>query len=120
MGALIAMAVVVLAAGAWLGRLIARKRVEAWSIGVRQVVQAIGAAARAEQIEILRAAEIAAREDALTTGAAFEARCRGRESELAAAGGQLHRREAALAVERVELDARREQLGPPRQRVEAR
>jgi ribonuclease Y len=120
MGPLVALAVAVLAIGAWLGRLIARRQTDAWSYGVNQVTQAIAAAGKAEQLEILRAAEVAARDEALTTGAAFEASCHEREAQLSATEGRLRRREAALAVERAELDARREQLTGPKQRAGAR
>ena len=115
-----ATAVALLGVGIWLGRLIARRQAEAWSIGVRQVTQAMGGAARAEQAEILRAAEVTAREEALATGAAHEARARAREVELAAAEARLRRRATTLAVDQVELAARRAQLDAARQRAEAR
>ncbi|HET6150741.1 MAG TPA: Rnase Y domain-containing protein [Polyangia bacterium] len=117
---LAAAAAALVGVGAWLGRLITRRQAEVWSIGVRQVTQAIAAAARAEQAEILRAAEITAREEALATGAAHEARARTREVELSAAEARLRRREAALAVDEGELDARRARLDAARQRAEAR
>jgi ribonuclease Y len=108
------------AAGVWLGRLIARRQAERWSAGLRQVTQAIAGAARAEQAEILRGAEVTAREEELAAGAAHDARAHAREAELAAAEGRLRRREAALAAEQAELTARRAQLDASRQRAEAR
>ena len=110
--------VVVLVAGAWLGRLMVRRQEQAWSAGVRGVTRAIADAARTEQAEILRAAELAAREEALATGAAFEARSLEREAELAAVSARLRRREETLAVETADLEARRARLGLPRQRAE--
>ena len=110
----------VLAAGAWLGRLMVRRQAEAWSSGVRGVTRAIADAARAEQAEILRAADLATREEALAAGAAYEARSLEREAELAAASARLRRHEEALAVDTADLDARRARLGAPRQRAEAR
>jgi hypothetical protein len=103
--------------GVWLGRLIVRRQAEAWSSGVRSVTRAIADAARAEQTEILRAAELAAREEALAAGAANEAQSLERESDLATAAARLRRREEALAVETADLDARRARLGAPRQRA---
>jgi len=112
-------AVVALAAGVWLGRLMVKRQAEAWQSGIRSVTRAIADAARAEQVEIRRAAELAAREDALAAGAANEAQSLEREAELAAAAARLRRREEALAVETADLDARRARLGAPRQRAEA-
>jgi len=117
-GVLVALGVV--AAGAWLGRLIVRRQAEAWSSGVRSVTRAIADAARAEQAEILRAAELSAREEALAAGAANEAQSLEREAELAKAGARVRRREETVAVDAGDLDARRAQLGAPRQRAEAR
>ncbi len=117
-GVLAALAVV--AAGAWLGRLMVRRQAEAWSAGVRSVVRAIGDAAKAAQAETLRAAELAAREEALAMGAAFEATCLEREAALATAAARLRRREEALAVDTAELVARRVRLEGPKQRAEAR
>ncbi len=119
-GVVVALAgVVALAAGAWLGRLMVKRQVEAWSSGVRSVTRAIADAARSEQAEILRAAELAAREEALAAGAAYEARSLEREAELTAASARLRRHEEALAVDTADLDARRARLGAPRQRAEA-
>jgi ribonuclease Y len=117
--ALIALAGAVVGLGLWLGRLVARRQAEAWSAGVRQVTEAIRAAARAEQAEILRTAEVAAREDALATGAAFETTCRDREDALAAVKARLGRRDADLAAHAAELETRREKLAALKQRAEA-
>jgi ribonuclease Y len=116
---LVALAVAVIAAGAVLGRLVARRQAEAWSAGLRQVTQAIAAAARAEQAEILRTAEVAARDEILTASASFEATCHQREAAQAATDGRLRRRDAQLAAERAELDARREKMNAPKLRAEA-
>ncbi len=96
-----------------------RRQAQAWSAGVLGVTRAIVDAARSEEAEILRAAELAVREEALATGAAFEAQSLEREGELAAVSARLRRREEALAADTVDLDERRTRLGQPRQRAEA-
>jgi ribonuclease Y len=113
-------AIGLVAAGVWLGRLIARRQGERWSAGLRQVTQAIAGAARAEQAEILRSAEVTAREEELAASAAHDARAHTREAELAAIEARLRRREATLAAEQSELTARRALLDGARQRAEAR
>jgi ribonuclease Y len=113
-------AVAAVAAGAWLGRLMVRRQAEAWSSGIRSVTRAIAAAAKAEQAEILRGAELAAREEALAAGAANEAQSLEREGDLVGGSARLRRREEALSVATADLDARRARLGAPRQRAEAR
>jgi ribonuclease Y len=120
LGVAVVVAIGLVAVGLWLGRLIAHRRAEAWSIGLRQVTQAIAAAARAEKAEILRAAEILAREEALATGAAHDVRCQEREAELGTVDLRLHRRAGTLAAEQAELDARRARLDAARLRAEAR
>jgi ribonuclease Y len=117
MAALIALAVVMLVAGLWLGRLVAARRADAALAATRQVTAAIRTAAIAESSDLLRAAEMAAREEALSTGAAFDTACLARESEQATADGRLRRREAELLARQAELDARRERLAALRHRA---
>ena len=73
-----------------------------------------------EQAEILRAAELAAREEALRPArrsrrAVWRARASWRR-----VAARLRRREDALAADTVDLDARRARLGAPKQRLDAR
>jgi ribonuclease Y len=120
LGLLVALAVAAIGVGVALGRLDARRRAEAFSAGVRQVTGAIAAAAAAESAEALRTAELAAREEGLATGAAFEAACAAREAELAKGEGRLRIRQADLEAQAADLGARREKLTETKKRVEAR
>jgi ribonucrease Y len=97
--AVIAMGFVfVVAAGILLGKRIALREAEAWSAGVRQVADAIRAAGVAESKELLRAGEIAGREEALAKVSAFESFCQVREAEIAKIAGRLAARDADLAA----------------------
>ncbi|MEA2698877.1 MAG: ribonucrease [Myxococcales bacterium] len=107
---LIAQIVAVAAAGIMLGRLVARRRAEAWSAGMRQVTQAIGAAAATEREEILRTAAISARDEARGLGAAFETFCQVREAELAAVQARVARRSEELAARSTDAAAQRKRL----------
>src|SRR6516165_5310840 len=96
------------AVGVCLGRVLARRQGEAWTAGVKQLVDAIGAAGTAERDETLRAAEVGAREEALAVGAAFEASCRAREADLDAAHERLARREEDLRAREARFDVARD------------
>src|SRR5262245_43331231 len=102
----------VVAAGILLGRRIALREAEASSAGVRQVADAIRAAGTEESRELLRAGEIAGREEARGRLDAFESFVQVREAELEAVVGRLERRE-------VELAAALERLAGAREKVDA-
>src|SRR5689334_16099840 len=109
---LLVLAAAAIAAGLVLGRRVARRTAEAASAAHRQVVEAIRASAAGECSEIRRAAEIAAREEAMMAGAAFDAVADVRETELSSRRAQLGTRRRDL--ERIEAD-----LGAAKQRIEA-
>jgi ribonuclease Y len=98
----------VVSAGILLGKRIALREAEAWSAGVRQVADAIRAAAVEESKETLRAGEIAGREEARAQVSAFEAFCQVRAVELEAIEGRLARREADLTEAAARLAGARE------------
>jgi ribonuclease Y len=108
------------AVGVCLGRVLARRQGEAWTAGVKQLVDAIGAAGTAERDETLRAAEVGAREEALAVGAAFEASCRAREADLDAAHERLARREEDLRAREARFDVARDGLEALRKRAAGR
>jgi ribonucrease Y len=107
----------VLASGILLGRRIALREAEAWSAGVRQVEDAIRAASAAESKEILRAGEIAGREEALAHVSAFDAFCQVRQAELETIGERARRREAELEVAALRLAAAREKVDAQKKRA---
>src|SRR5436190_10965225 len=121
----------VVAAGVLLGRRIAINEAEAWSAGVRHVADAMRAAAAEESREVLRAGEIAGRDEGHALVSNFEAFVQVREAELEATTRRIDRREAdlsaaaeRLAAERVRLDAERKRIADleaqlTRQRTEA-
>ncbi|HVZ74314.1 MAG TPA: Rnase Y domain-containing protein [Polyangia bacterium] len=88
----------VVAAGVLLGRRIALRQAEAWTAGVRSVAAAIRAAGVEESKEILRAGEIAGREEALAKVSAFESFCHVREAELDVIARRLDQRDTELAA----------------------
>jgi ribonuclease Y len=98
----------VASAGILLGKRIALREAEAWSAGVRQVADAIRAAAVAESKETQRAAEIAGRDEALAQVSAFEAFCQVRAAEIEVIEGRLARREADLTAAATRLAGARE------------
>jgi ribonuclease Y len=108
-----------LAAGVaiWLGRRVAHQRAALLSAGVRQLTAAMARAAVMERAEILRAAEINGRDEALAAGVSAEAQLRRRTAEIEARRRGLEGREAerahlaALVVEKVAaVDAERAQV----------
>ncbi|HVR64524.1 MAG TPA: HDIG domain-containing protein [Polyangia bacterium] len=117
--ALVALAVAVGVAGAALGRVAAGQQARAWMAGVRQVVEAIKGAAAAERAELLRAAEISAREEARGASAAFDTFCQVREAELRAGSARAERRAEELASRTDEATARRQQIDQRKARAEA-
>ncbi|HEX3697763.1 MAG TPA: HDIG domain-containing protein [Polyangia bacterium] len=120
LGLLIALGLAFVAAGVLLGRLVARRRAEAWSAGVRQVSQAIAAAAATERAEILRTAEISARDEARGLGAAFETFCQVREAELATAQARVGKRVEDQAARTAQIATSRQGQGEAKARAEAR
>jgi ribonuclease Y len=109
----------VVAAGILLGRRIAINEAAAWSAGVRQVADAIRAAASEESREIVRAGEIAGREEGHALVSNFEAFVQVREAELEATARRIERREADLAAAAERLTAAREKAEADRARVGA-
>jgi len=107
----------VVAAGVLLGKRIALREAEAWSAGVRQVADAIRAAAAEESRETLHAGEIAGREEARARVSAFESFCQVREAELGTIEARLARREAELAAAAARLEASREAAEAQKQRT---
>ena len=79
---LILLALVCAAAGVFLGRLVARRRAEAYEAATRQIVGTIHSAAELDAADTRRAAEIGAREDAELANAAFADEARRRESDV--------------------------------------
>jgi ribonuclease Y len=110
------LALVAAAAGLVMGRIAAKKRAEAVLAGERRVVEAMRESAAAECVEIRRAAEIAAREEALMAGAAFDAVAQVRDTELSAREAQLANRRRAVSRLEKDLDARRAALEGVRER----
>src|SRR5712671_3351607 len=110
----------VVAAGVLLGKRIALREAEAWSAGVRQVADAIRAAAAEESRETLQAGEIAGREEAWARVSAFEAFCQVREAELGTIETRLARRDAELAAAAAGLVASREAAEAQKQRTTER
>src|SRR5262245_24049280 len=118
--ALVPLVLALVAAGVWLGRLAARRQAEAWTAGVRGVVDAIKGAAAAERSEALKAAQLSGRDDALTRTMAFDTFCQVREAELGAAAARVARREADLAAEEHRVEDAQQALEPLRARVAER
>src|SRR5882672_8437890 len=110
----------VVAAGVLLGKRIALREAEAWSAGVRQVADAIRAAAAEESRETLQAGEIAGREEARARVSAFEAFCQVRAAELETSETRLARREAELVASSARLAASREFAEAHRKRATER
>jgi ribonucrease Y len=117
--AVVALAAAFGAAGAWLGRLAARRQAEAFAAGVRRVAEAVAAAAAAERAETLHAAEVAGREESRALVAAFETSSQAREVQLDAVLARVSRREADLARADADLRAARERTAASRARVAA-
>jgi ribonuclease Y len=95
---LLALLVVLAAAGLLLGRRVAHRQAEAFSAGVRAVVDAIGRAAAAERTASLRAAELGARDEARALASANETFCQVREAELEQRARRVDSRRAELAA----------------------
>lgn len=106
----VALALVMAVAGIILGRLVARRRAEAWGAGLAQVTAAMAAAAAAERAEVIRTAEVAARDEARAKGSAFESFCQVREAELATSQERVARREQELVARREEMTRQRAKL----------
>src|SRR5258708_8459238 len=119
-GLLIALGVAVAAAGVVLGRLVARQRAQAWTAGVRHVVEAIRAATTTERAEILRTAEISARDEARGLSAAFDTFCHVREAELRAVEARAGRRTEEIAARTDDATVRRQRVDAGKARAEAR
>jgi len=115
--ALVAWIVALATGGLLLGRIVARRRAEAWSAGMRQVTEAIRGAADTERVEILRTAEISARDEARGLGSAFESFCQVREAELSTVQTRVSRRVEDLAGRTAELGGQRKRLDEIKARV---
>jgi len=116
---LVAAAALAAGVGIWLGRRAAYQRAALLSAGVRQLTAAMARAAETERAEILRTAEINAREQAQGAAATAEADLRrrtaqiearrraleGREAERAQQGAVLADKVAALDAERAKVTA---------------
>jgi ribonuclease Y len=107
----------VMGAGLLLGKRIALREAEAWSAGVRQVADAIRAAGAEESRELLRAGELAGRDEALAKLSAFEAFGHVREAELEKIARRLDQREAELVAVGDRLAAARAAVEAQRARV---
>ena len=112
-GVLAALAAV---AGGTFGRLVARRRAEAQGAALRGLLQTIAASASSERSEMVRSAELAAREEAETANTAFDAIADVREQELVAREAQGAAREGSLARLDQEIRERRERLNAMRAR----
>ena len=109
-GVLVALLLGATLAGALMGRFIAKRRADARAAAVRGLLGAIAGSAAAESAEVLRTAELTAREEAETANTAFEAIADLRERELLARELELGARRDGLARVDQELGQRRERL----------
>jgi ribonuclease Y len=100
-------AVILIACGIWLGRRAAVRQAEVLAAGTQAVLTAIAAAAAAERIEKLRAAEIGARDDARALSAAADTFCQVREAEIDARARRLAERAVELETRAHAMDERR-------------
>jgi ribonuclease Y len=87
--ALVAVAAVVAAAAAWLGRRAAWQRARLNAAAIQQITDAIRRAAETERSEILRAGEVTAREAARAASAPVSAELASRRADLEALSGRL-------------------------------
>jgi ribonuclease Y len=113
----LALAVAWLAAGVWLGRWAVQRQRAAFSAGVNAVREAIARASALERTEILRAAEIEGREQALLVTAQADAFRRGREAELEARARRLAGRDAEMEALEGRISALRVRLEEGRARL---
>jgi ribonuclease Y len=116
----LALAVAVVAAGAWLGRRAMHRQVAAFSAGVNAVLAAITRASATERTEILRGAEIDARDQALAAAASADARRRARETELETRARRLAVRDAEAAALESRINDVRQQREAARTQLAAR
>ena len=102
--------VVALLVGALLGRMVAKRRAEAQNAALATVLRTISTSAANACTEILRAAELGAREEAETANVAFDAIADVRETELVAREAQAGVRAGALERMEQEIKERRDRL----------
>ena len=113
LGGLIVVAVLI---GAVLGRMVAKRRAEAGNGALRVLLGTIASSAANDCNEIVRSAELSAREEAETANIAFDAIADVRENELVGREAQGAERAAALARMEQEIKERRERLNSLRAR----
>jgi ribonuclease Y len=110
------LAVVAVIAGTALGRLAAKRQAEARSVALNDTLRTISSSAANDRNEILRSAELGAREEAETANTAFDAIADVRERELVGREAQGIGREAALTRLEQEVREHREKLNAMRAR----
>ena len=120
MGLMIALAVVAAVLGVLAGRVAARRRAEARVRVTRALIQGVTASAQVESREILRDAELGARDEIEAASAAFESAMEARETELAARDAQVTVRRQALGRATDELKVRRDRLNEAKGRERER
>jgi ribonuclease Y len=119
-GVLVALLVGATVAGALMGRFIAKRRADTRAVAVKGLINAIAGSAASEGAEVLRTAELTAREEAETANTAFEAIADLRESELMARELALGARKDNLSRDEQELAQRRERLNLDRTKEKER
>src|SRR5438128_1035927 len=117
---MIALAAVAGVLGLVAGRMAARRRAEARVRVTRALIQGVTASAQVESREILRAAELGARDEIEAASVAFDGAMDARETELAARDAQMTVRRQALARGADELKARRDRLNEAKGRERER
>ena len=106
--------------GAWLGRRAAGRQAAAFAAGVKVVLEAMARAAGVQRKEILRAAEIGARDEARALGAAADSFCQVREAELEVRARRVADRQAELATRAVTLAESAERVAAGQARLAQR
>ena len=106
--------------GLAVGRLVERRRAEARWASTRQWLEALGALAVTESTEIRRSAQLSAREEAETAGAAFDAVAEVRQNEISVREAQLASRRSVLERLEGEVALRRERMNAARTAQRAR
>ena len=104
-------AVVLIASGIWLGRRASVRQAQLSAAGTKAVLTAIAGATSAERKEVLRAAEIGARDAARAVSSAADTFCQVREAELEARARRLGERQ-------VELETRSHTIAERHARIE--
>jgi len=103
-------------AGALFGRMVAKHRAQAQNAALNGLLATIASTAASSCHEILRSAELAAREEAETANVAFDAIADVRETELVAREAQSSVRTTTLERLELEIKERRERLNGLRAR----